>query len=139
VARGLGDREAETCRHLAATSPDAVVELVQRVLTRAVYREVLRRVFRAHRDLVTFRTWTPTRELVVRCAFKGVVTTNYDPGIVDARMAACPGVSSTGFASWTSEDALDRWRRDDVFDDQLPVVSAPGHHNEPDAIVLATS
>ena len=140
LARGLSDRAAETCRRRAATDPDAVVELVQRALTRPLYREALRRVFRARRDPDSGRSWTPTHELVVRCPFKGIVTTNYDPGILDARMAARPGVSATGFASWTSEDALDRWRRGDVFGDhELPVLFAHGHHNEPDALVLATS
>ena len=140
ATRGMSDRAVETCRRRAATDPDGVVELVQRTLTRPIYREALRRVFRARRDSDSGRTWTPTHELVVRCPFKGVVTTNYDPGIIDARMAARPGVSSTGFASWTSEDALDRWRRGDVFGDyELPVLYAHGHHNEPDALVLATS
>ena len=47
-------------------------------------------MFRVRRDPETGRTWTPTQELVCRCAFKAVVTTNYDPGIVDARMRVRP-------------------------------------------------
>ena len=80
-------------------------------------------------------------ELVVRCDFRGVVTTNYDPGIVDARMRVRPNACSTSFASWTDELALDRWRSGDVFrnGDELPVLFAHGHHNQPDAVVLATA
>ena len=75
-----------------------------------------------------------------RCAFKAVVTTNYDPGIVDARMRARPGVSATGFTAWEDELGLDRWRTGDVFGDaELPVLFAHGQHNRPDSVVLATT
>lgn len=48
--------------------------------------------------------------------------------------------SGTGFVSWTDELALDRWRTGDVFgDDELPVLYAHGHYNEPEAMVLATT
>ena len=57
----------------------------------ASYREVLREVLRARIDPESGRSWTPVQELVCRCAFKAVVTTNYDPGIVDARMRVRPG------------------------------------------------
>jgi tetratricopeptide (TPR) repeat protein len=136
----LSDQVVGTCQAMAATNPDAVVELVRRHLGQAGLREVLRQVFRARRDPVTGRTWTPVHELVARCGFAGVVTTNYDPGVVNARMAVRPFASATGFASWTDDDALDRWRTGDVFSgDELPVLFAHGHHNQPDAIVLATT
>jgi hypothetical protein len=86
AAAGLGAQAAATCRALAAGSPDAVVEVVRRELGGPRYREVLRELFRVRRDPETGRSWTPTQELVARCGFAGVVTTNYDPGIVDARM-----------------------------------------------------
>jgi tetratricopeptide (TPR) repeat protein len=141
VARDdLSDQVAGTCRAMAVNNPDAVVELVRRHLGQVGFREVLRQVFRARRDPVTGRTWTPVQELVARCGFAGVVTTNYDPGIVNSRMAVRPFVSGTGFASWTDDDALDRWRTGDVFGgDELPVLYAHGHHNQPDAMVLATT
>ena len=84
----MTESEAATCRALAATSPEEVVELVRQRLRPELYREVLRRVFRVRRDPETGRTWTATHELVARCNFRGVVTTNYDPGIVDARCAS---------------------------------------------------
>jgi tetratricopeptide (TPR) repeat protein len=129
-----------TCKDLAAVNPDAVVEKIRRELGAGAYRDTLRQVFRARRDPETGRTYTLVHELVARCDLAGVVTTNYDPGIVNARMAVRPAASGTGFASWTDEDALDRWRTGDVFgDDELPVLYAHGHHNQPDSIVLATS
>jgi tetratricopeptide (TPR) repeat protein len=140
VARGLGSEAAVTCRELAGDQPDAVVELLSQHLGTAQYREALRQVFRVRRDPESGRTWTPVQELVCRCPFRAVVTTNYDPGIVDARMRVRPRASGTGFASWTDELALDRWRTGDVFgDDELPVLFAHGHHNQPDAMVLAAT
>jgi hypothetical protein len=140
VERGLGTDAAATCRALAGTRPDSVVEVLRRHLGAAQFQAALRHAFRVRRDPDTGRTWTPVHELVCRCAFRAVVTTNYDPGIVDARMRVRPMASGTGFTSWTDELALDRWRTGDVFgDDELPVLFAHGHHNQPDAMVLATS
>jgi len=137
----MTDSEAATCRALAATSPEEVVEIVRQRLRPEVYREVLRRVFRVRRDAETGRTWTATHELVARCDFRGVVTTNYDPGIVDARMHVRPNASSTGYCSWSDETPMDGWRTGDVFRgrDELPVLFAHGQHNRPEEIVLATT
>ena len=80
------------------------------------------------------------QELVCRCAFKAVVTTNYDAGIVDARMRVRPGASATGFTTWQDELGLDEWRTGDVFGEaELPVLFAHGQHNRPDTVVLATT
>jgi tetratricopeptide (TPR) repeat protein len=140
VEQGLSEEAAATCRAVAAERPDAVVELIRRDLGAAQYQAALRETFRIRRDPGTGRTWTPTQELVCRCPFKAVVTTNYDTGIVDARMRVRLGASGTGFSSWTDELALDRWRTEEVFGDQeLPVLFAHGHHNQPEHMVLATT
>src|SRR5262249_3804043 len=74
------------------------------------------------------------------CGFAGVVTTNYDPGIVDARMRVRQRASGTGFATWADEDLMDRWRTGEGFgEDELPVLYAHGQHNRPEGIVLATA
>ena len=86
------------------------------------------------------RSWTPVQELVCRCAFQAVVTTNYDPGIVNARMRVRPDALATGFTTWEDELGLDRWRTGDVFGEtELPVLFAHGQHNRPDSVVLATT
>ena len=140
AAGWLTPAQAATCRALASSSPDAVVEIVRRSLGAGMFREVLRQVLRARTDPQTGRSWTDVQELVCRCAFRGVVTTNYDPGIVNARMRVRPGVSATGFTTWEDELGLDRWRTGDVFgEDELPVLFAHGQHNRPDTIVLATT
>jgi tetratricopeptide (TPR) repeat protein len=136
----LDEQQAVTCRVLARQRPEAVVEIVRQQLGDAGYYEVLRQVLRARVDPQTGRSWTAVQELVCRCAFKAVVTTNYDPGIVNARMRVRPGVSATGFMTWQDELGLDRWRTGDVFGEaELPVLFAHGQHNRPDSVVLATT
>jgi SIR2-like protein len=140
AASRLDEQEAATCRALARESPEEVVEIVRRALGPGEYREVLREVLRVRTDPESGRSWTPAQELVCRCPFKAVVTTNYDPGIVDARMRVRPGASATGFMTWEDELGLDRWRTGDVFGDaELPVLFAHGQHNRPDSVVLATT
>ena len=136
----LTGKEAATCRALARGSPEEVVEIVRRGLGAGAYREVLREVLRARTDPESGRSWTPVQELVCRCAFKAVVTTNYDPGIVNARMRIRPDAAATGFTTWEDELGLDRWRTGQAFGEaELPVLFAHGQHNRPDSIVLATT
>jgi len=140
AADRLSEQEAETCRALASSSPEEVVEIVRRFLGTPIYREVLREVLRVRVAPESGRSWTAVQELVCRCAFKAVVTTNYDPGVVDARMRVRSTASATGFMSWDDELGLDRWRTGDVFRDaELPVLFAHGQHNRPDSVVLATT
>jgi tetratricopeptide (TPR) repeat protein len=140
AAGRMSAEEADTCRALARDSPEEVVEIIRQQLGVPNYREVLRQVLPARTDPETGRSWTPVQELVCRCAFKAVVTTNYDPGITDARIRVRPGASSTGFTTWEDELGLDRWRTGDVFgESELPVLFAHGQHNRPDSIVLATT
>jgi tetratricopeptide (TPR) repeat protein len=140
AAGRVQEREAETIRVLAWESPEEVVEVIRRELGVAGYRGVLREVLRVRTDPESGRSWTPVQELVCRCPFKAVVTTNYDPGVVDARMKVRPGASATGFTTWEDELGLDRWRTGEVFGDaELPVLFAHGQHNRPDSVVLATT
>ncbi len=141
VGKGLAASEADTYRAMAGGHPDTVVELLRQQMGSADYQAALRETFRVRRDPETGRTWTATHELVCRCTFKAVVTTNFDPGILDARLKVRPQATRTGFASYTNEVALEDWRTGDVFEgsDELPVLFAHGHHNEPEAMVLATT
>jgi len=140
AASRLAEREAETCRAQAHDRPGEVVEIVRERLGVGSYREALREVLRARVDPESGRSWTPVQELVCRCAFKAVVTTNYDPGIVDARIRVRLAALSTEFMTWEDELGLDRWRTGDVFGEaELPVLFAHGQYNRPDSVVLATT
>ncbi len=136
----MDEQEAATLGVLARQRPEAVVEIVRQQLGDARYQEVLREVLRMRTDPETGGSWTPVQELVCRCAFKAVVTTNYDPGIVNAQLRVRPGASATGFITWQDELGLDRWRTGDVFGEaELPVLFAHGQHNRPDSVVLAAT
>lgn len=136
----LTEEEAHTCRALATSNPDAVVDIARKEMGVGDYQETLRKLFSPHKDPATQRTWTRAHELVARCNLAGVITTNYDPGIANARMAVRTQASATGFASWDDEELMVRWRQGTVFgDDELPVLFAHGHHNRPESIVLATT
>ncbi len=141
AADRLTDAEAATCREFATTNPDAVVDIIRQRLRPQLYWEVLREVFQVRCDPATGRTWTATHELIVRCNLRAVVTTNYDPGVVNARVRVRPLASATGFASWADELTLDRWYSGEEFGGagELPVLFAHGHHNQPENIVLATT
>ncbi|MFF5292824.1 SIR2 family protein [Paractinoplanes globisporus] len=140
AAHRLSEAQANTCRTLAEQAPEEVVEILRRQLGAPEFREALREAFRVRRDPQSGRTWTEVQELVCRCDFKAVVTTNYDPGIVDARNRVRKNATGTGFMSWTDEDSLDRWRTGDVFGDgELPVLFAHGRHTQPEAMVLAST
>lgn len=140
AADRLTEDEARTCRALAASNPDAVVDIVRDRMGAGDYQETLRKLFSPRKDPATQRTWTCAHELVARCNVAGVITTNYDPGIANARMAVRTQASATGFASWGDEELMVRWRQGGVFgDDELPVLFAHGHHNRPESIVLATT
>jgi SIR2-like protein len=136
----LDPAEAESCKALADGSPEEAVEIIRQRLGVASYREVLRQALRARVDPATGRSWTPVQELICRCAFKAVVTTNYDPGILDARSRVRPHSLATGFTTWEDELGLDQWRTGDVFgESDLPVLFAHGLHYRPDSVVLATT
>ncbi|HET9656705.1 MAG TPA: SIR2 family protein [Kineosporiaceae bacterium] len=140
VTYGLPDQVAATLNSQAARQPDTVVEIIRQRVGGPRYQAVLREVFAARRDPDTGNTWTPAHELVCRCAFRAIVTTNYDPGIVNARMRVRPHCNATGFTTWTDDLGLDNWLSGDVYArDELPVLFAHGHHNQPDTIVLGTT
>ena len=67
------------------------------------------------------------------------MTTNYDPGIVDARMRVRPGASATGFMTWQDELGLDQWRTGRTCSARRSCrcCIAHGVHNQPDSVVLA--
>ena len=140
AAGRLDEAETATFRALAGSAPEEAVEIVRRRLGTASYHAVLREVLRVRTDPVTGQSWTGVQELVCRCAFRGVVTTNYDPGIVNARMRVRQGASATGFTTWQDELGLDEWRTGRVFGgSELPVLYAHGVHSQPDSVVLAAS
>jgi SIR2-like domain len=134
------EHETEALIALSKESPEEAAEILRRQLGGATYLAALRSALRVRADSHAGHTWTPVQELVCRCNFRGVVTTAYDPGIIDARARIRQRASGTGFTTWQDELSLDEWRTRDVFRYiELPVLYAHGHQGQPDsALVSAT-
>ena len=137
---GLDSSAAATCRAQAALQPDAVVEILRQRMGASRYEGLLRWLFRVRRDPITGRSWNAKHEAICRLKLRGLITTNYDPGIVDARTWVRQRASSTEFTSWSDDGGLERWITGDVLKEvELPVLFAHGYHSRPSEIVLAAS
>jgi hypothetical protein len=67
-------------------------------------------------------------------------TTNYLPGLLEARRLLRPDVRATGYATWQDHDALRAWHTGDVFGDHAcPVLYAHGVFERSDTIVLGAA
>lgn len=137
VEHGLDPVEANTWQSLAVSSPDVVVEHVQRYLGIHRYIETMRQLQRP-RDASA--GCSQVQSLVCRLPFRGVVTTATDPGLLAARDAVRAMPDPSAFTTWDDEWGLDRWRTEEVFHDhELPVLYAHGVHSRPENVVLSTS
>ncbi|MEV6299131.1 trypsin-like peptidase domain-containing protein [Actinoplanes sp. NPDC051861] len=141
VEHGLDEQAAAECRAFVESArPDQAIARVRELLDLDSYQAVVREAMRPRRNPDTGRTWTPIQELICRWALRGVLTTTFDPGIVDARMRVRPYASGTGFTSWIDDAGLRRWSKGRVFEDvELPVLYGNGHHNQPDSLLLVES
>jgi tetratricopeptide (TPR) repeat protein len=136
----LADREIATFQSLAEQRPEDVVEILRERIGGRAYSQFLDRAFGPRSDPASGRTWTLAHELVCRCAFKGIISTNCDPGIAHARLHVRPNVSDTGFTMWRDDGpSLNKWRTPDAFRDELPILYAHGFSEHRDSIVFAAS
>ena len=136
--RGVARERIELYRKLAPRNSDAVVELIRSDLGVARYLEYLRSIFRGKKDAQTAEPWTAIHAAVARIAFRATITTNYDPGILNARAQYGAPASVADFVTWVDEGELDRWRTGDAWlDRSAPVLYAHGIYSAPENIVLA--
>jgi len=84
------------------------------------------------------RAYTPAHAALMRSNFKACLTTNYDPGLLEARRHLRPEIRDTGFTVWNQNFAVNRWASGDLFKTgaQCPVLFAHGHFADPAGIVL---
>jgi tetratricopeptide (TPR) repeat protein len=116
--------------------PDQVVRGVKAALGEGIYAEVLRRIFgpKAGPDGNHF---TPVHAALIRLPFRAHVTTNFDPGLLEARLALRPDLRGTGYATWKDADAVARWQNADIFaEEPCPILFAHGSWEKNDSIVL---
>ena len=120
----------------AVKDPQAAVDFVKGRLGDGAYHEFLSRLFRP-RTGADGRLFTALHATLVRLPLRGIVTTNYESGILEARLGACKDAPSTSFCTWRDSSAVHQWLTGRVFDDdRLPVLFAHGIYNRPETIVL---
>lgn len=136
VAKGLATADdARVWRSHADKRPQQVVRGLRDKLGDGRLGNLLADLFRTRRG-PDDRTFTPVQGALLRANFRGFITTNYDPGLLEARLAVRPGCTATGFATWKDE-LVHHWHTGDIFrDEPCPVLFAHGIHQRPDTIVL---
>ena len=84
------------------------------------------------------RAFTPAHAALMRAPFKAYLTTNYDPGLVEARRVVRPEIRDTSFAVWNQQFKMNAWASGDVFrsEQTCPVLFAHGVADDPANIVL---
>jgi len=84
------------------------------------------------------RAYTPAQAALVRASFRAYLTTNYDPGLLEARRELRPDVPQTGFTVWNQSVPVNQWASGDLFrqNTPCPILFAHGHFADPENIVL---
>lgn len=136
VDRGLAT-PAERKRWLdGSIKPQLVAQNIRRALGDYVYGQVLFDTFRPRRGPEGSHC-TKAHRVLMTLPFRGYVTTNYDPGLLEARRVVCPDIPTTGYATWKDQDAVQRWYTGDVFEQATkPILFAHGIYERSDTIVL---
>ncbi|MBM3814420.1 MAG: hypothetical protein FJW20_22580 [Acidimicrobiia bacterium] len=80
--------------------------------------------------------FTPAHAALAGVNFKAIITTNYDPGILEARHDA--GLRDSGYTVWNQETPVRLWLNRDLFAENpaCPLLYAHGHYSNPGDIVL---
>jgi len=133
--RGSDDERAYWLKQRDAY-PDQVVRGIKAALGEGIYAEVLRQIFRDKPGPDSNR-FTPMHAALLRMPFRAHITSNFDPGLLMARLALRPDLRGTGYATWKDADAIARWQNGDVFaDEPCPILFAHGSWEKSDSIVL---
>jgi tetratricopeptide (TPR) repeat protein len=137
VSRGLAtDANRIFWRQSQGQRPKAVTRLIKEKLGEGIYRSILGEIFAVRRG-ADGKPYTAVHAALIALSFRGFVTTNFDPALLEARLALRRDVGSTGWATW-KDDAVHGWITGDVFKTEpCPILFAHGVHQRPDTIVLS--
>jgi hypothetical protein len=104
----------------------------------AVFFAVLKDYFQEKPSEHTGRLYTHIHQLIASLPFKGVVTTNYDPGLWNAFLDHRPKACSLLPATWQDKDVVNSWNSRDIFHDsnRCPILHIHGSWLHPDTIIL---
>lgn len=140
VKRGRADNATRDSWRLAAEKlPDQPVRGIKAALGDGIYANALRDIFRPRAGAGGNR-YTALQGLLVSLPFRGHVTTNFDPGLIEARMRLRQDSLSTGFGTWKDADIVEGWTTGDIFAAQpCPILFAHGYYERTDSVVLGTA
>jgi tetratricopeptide (TPR) repeat protein len=123
----------------AKDHPDQAVRSIKQALGEAIYADILRKIFQS-RSGIDGKSYTPVQELLMRLPFRGHVTTNFDPGLLEARRELRPDSQATGFGTWQDLDAVERWNNGEIFaEHSCPILFAHGIYDRHNTVVLGST
>ena len=129
--------EADTSAWEVIGDPEISMQMARETLGVEGFVSVLRNIFKRPQP-DSGRTWTPRHELIVTRNLKAAVTTNYDPGLLDAKLRLRQDVNGTGYTNSADADALSLWVSGDIYEeDSLPVLHLHGAVDRPSTIVIS--
>ncbi|MGH8903415.1 MAG: SIR2 family protein [Egibacteraceae bacterium] len=136
VGQGLADdAQRDYWLSRAGKNPQQVVRGIKKALDERAFAAVVERTFgyRVEGD-----SHTPAHAALLGLPFRGYVTTNYDPGLLEARRLVRPEVRDSGYPTWKDPDPVHKWLTGDVFGAQsCPILYAHGVFDRPiDTVVL---
>ena len=138
VNRGLAaPADATYWKSNALTDPLRMASQIRRKLTDGIWFEFLFNTF-GEKTTSTGESFTPSHAALVSMNLKGLITTNYDPGLLEARKKLRPQLNAPGFTVWNQQFKINRWADLSVFEepDSLPLLFAHGHYSDPENLVL---
>lgn len=137
VAEGLAqDSDREYWLNLGEKDALQVASLIKKRFDEPTFLALIRETFGPRRT-ADDRFFSQTHELILRLPFRGLITTNYDSCLVEARAKLRQDVPHTGFATWKDQLTVYRWHTGAIFEDgSLPILFAHGSHDREESIVL---
>ncbi|MGH8896561.1 MAG: SIR2 family protein [Egibacteraceae bacterium] len=136
VDQGLADDVQRTYwLSRADKNPQQVVRGIRDALGERMFAAVIERTFGYRVE----GPWhTPTHAALLALPFRGYATTNYDPGLIEARRLVRPDVRATGYATWKDPDPLHKWLTGEAFGaGSCPILYAHGvFERTSDTVVL---
>jgi tetratricopeptide (TPR) repeat protein len=132
LAAGQGAAAADQAQWLKDkdSKPLLVAEQIRRFVNDPRYHEFLFETFK-DRTGNDGKPYSPIQGALMQRKFRAYVTTNYDPGLLEARRLLRPEIRGTGFTMWNQNEKFYRW-----LDTEAPVFFAHGHYDSPSGIVL---
>jgi tetratricopeptide (TPR) repeat protein len=120
----------------ANNSPSQVVKGIKNALGSNVYGSILYKLF-SPKFGPNGKNYTHIHEAIVKLNFRGIITTNYDPGLIEARHSERNDIITTGFSTWQDGDDLQRWLTGEIYtSNSFPILFSHGIYQRSDTIVL---